>query len=79
MEQSRIDWPSFAICALILVSASIPLFTYPDASEAALESLYGYIACELGALYLLASIATIGFLVWLGLSRYGSAKLGEPD
>ena len=79
MEQSRIDWPSFAICALILVGASIPLFIYPDASEAALESLYGYIASELGALYLLASIATIGFLVWLGLSRYGSAKLGEPD
>ena len=79
MEQSRIDWPSFAICALILVGASIPLFVYPFASEAALESLYGYIASELGALYLFASIATIGFLVWLGLSRYGSAKLGEPD
>lgn len=79
MEQSRIDWPSFVICALILIGASIPLFVYPDASEAALESLYGYIASELGALYLLASIATIGFLVWLGLSRYGSAKLGEPD
>ena len=79
MEQSRIDRPSFTICALILVGASIPLFVYPDASEAALESLYGYIASELGALYLLASIATIGFLVWLGLSRYGAAKLGEPD
>ena len=34
MEQSRIDWPSFAICALILIGASIPLFVYPDASEA---------------------------------------------
>ena len=79
MEQSRIDWPSFAICALILVGASIPLFVYPEASEAALEGLYGYIASELGVLYLLASVAAIGFLVWLGLSRYGSAKLGEPD
>ena len=79
MEQSRVDWPSFAICALILVSASIPLFIYPDASEAALDSLYGHIASELGVLYLLASIAAIGFLVWLGLSRYGSARLGEPD
>jgi BCCT family betaine/carnitine transporter len=79
MQQSRIDWPSFAICALILVGASIPLFIYPDASEMALERLYGYIASELGVLYLLASVAAIGFLVWLGLSRYGSARLGEPD
>jgi BCCT family betaine/carnitine transporter len=79
MEQRRIDWPSFGICALILVSASIPLFVYPDASEAALDSLYGHIANKLGVLYLLASIAAIGFLVWLGFSRYGHAKLGEPD
>jgi BCCT family betaine/carnitine transporter len=79
MEQSRIDWPSFALCALILVGASIPLFIYPTASEAALESLYGFISSELGVLYLVASVVTIGFLVWLGFSRYGSARLGEPD
>jgi len=79
MEQSRIDWPSFALCALILVSASIPLFIYPSASEAALESLYGFISTEFGVLYLVASVATIGFLVWLGFSRYGTARLGEPD
>lgn len=79
MEQSRLDRPSFVICALILISASIPLFAYPEVSEARLESLYGYIASELGVLYLLASVAAIGFLVWLGFSRYGAAKLGEPD
>jgi len=79
MEQSRIDWPSFAFCALILAAASISLFAYPVASEARLEALYGYIANELGVLYQLASVATIGFLLWLGFSRYGAAKLGEPD
>ena len=77
MEQRRIDWPSFGLCAFILLGASIPLFAYPSESEAALEALYGFIASEFGILYLLASIAAIGFLVWLAVSRYGSAKLGD--
>ncbi len=79
MEQSRIDWPSFVLCALILIGASIPLFAYPDVSEAALERVYGFIASEFGILYLLASVSAIGFLVWLGFSRHGKARLGEPD
>ncbi|RZV35190.1 MAG: BCCT family transporter [Chromatiales bacterium] len=79
MEQRRIDWPSFGLCAFILLAASIPLFAYPNESEAALEALYGFIASEFGILYLLASVAAIGFLVWLGLSRYGTAKLGDTD
>ena len=78
MEQSRVDWPSFGLCALILVSASIPLFLFPDASAAALEALYHFIASEFGILYLLASVVAIGFLVWLAASRYGAIKLGDP-
>ena len=79
MEQSRIDWPSFALCALILAGASIPLFVFPDVSEATLETLYSFIAREFGILYLLASVTSIGFLLWLGFSRYGKVRLGEPD
>ncbi len=78
MEQSRIDWPSFALSAVILVATSIPLFAFPEASKAALEKLYGFIASELGILYLLASVAAIGFLVWLGFSRFGRVTLGDP-
>jgi len=79
MEQSRIDWPSFGLCAAILVSASIPLFLYPDASSTMLESLYNYITREFGVLYLLAGVAAISFLAWLAGSRYGSVRLGDPD
>jgi len=78
MEQSRIDWPSFGLCALILVSTSVPLFLFPDAANAALETLYRFIAAKFGIFYLLASVAAIGFLVWLAASRYGAVKLGEP-
>jgi len=79
MEQKRIDWPSFGLSAVILAGASIPLFAYPEASEAALETLYEFIANQFGILYLLASVAAIGFLVWLGFSRFGAAQLGEAD
>ncbi len=79
MEQSRIDWPSFGLCAAILVFTSIPLILFPDASSAALESLYDFIATQFGILYLLASVAAIGFLVWLASSRYGTIKLGNPN
>lgn len=79
MDQSRIDWPSFGLSAVVLVVASVLLYAFPDASETALESLYTFISNELGLLYLLASVAAIGFLAWLGFSRYGSVKLGEPD
>ena len=78
MEQSRVDWPSFALTAIILAGTSVPLFLFPEASEAALEKLYAFIASELGILYLLASVAAIGFLAWLGLSRFGRVILGEP-
>jgi len=79
MEQSRIDWPSFGLCAVILIGASVPLLLFPEASGGALEALYSFIATQFGILYLLASVIAIGFLVWLASSRYGIAKLGEPD
>lgn len=77
MEQKRIDWPGFGLCAAILLFVSIPLIAYPDPSAEFLESLYGYISNEFGILYLLASVAAIGFLVWLASSRYGNVKLGD--
>ncbi|MGB5257640.1 MAG: BCCT family transporter [Woeseiaceae bacterium] len=79
MEQRRIDWPSFGLCALILVVVSVPLLAYPQASGVALESLYQFIATQFGILYLFASVAAIGFLAWLAASRYGAVKLGDAD
>ncbi|MDG2288878.1 MAG: BCCT family transporter, partial [Woeseiaceae bacterium] len=79
MERSRIDWPSFALAASILVIASIPMFAYPTESSAFLESLYTYISQKFGVLYLLAGVAAIGFLVWLAFSRFGNVRLGDTD
>ncbi len=79
MEQSRVDWPSFGLCAAIIVFSAVPLMAYPEESSAFLERLYAYIANEFGVLYLLASVAAIGFLTWLAFSRYGNVRLGNSD
>jgi BCCT family betaine/carnitine transporter len=79
MEQSRIDWPSFGACVAIIAVVGITLLAAPDAAADKLNALYEFIAIEFGIFYLLASVAAIGFLVWLASSRFGRVRLGEPD
>ena len=77
MEQSRIDWPSFVACVVIIFGVCIPLALFSDWAGVALQSLYDFIASEFGIAYLLASVAAIGFLIWLASSRFGRIKLGD--
>ena len=79
MEQSRIDWPSFVACVVIILGVCIPLALFSDWAGVALQSLYEFIAAEFGIAYLLASVGAIGFLVWLASSRVGRVKLGGDD
>lgn len=79
MDQSRIDWPSFGACVAIIVVVCIPLAASPDTAGVFLQSLYDFIAKELGFFYLLASVAAISFLLWLAGSRFGRVRLGEED
>ncbi len=79
MEQSRIDWPSFIACAAIIAVVGVTLLVAPGAAGENLNALYEFIAVEFGIFYLLASVAAIGFLVWLASSRYGRVRLGDED
>ena len=79
MEQSRIDWPSFIACVAIIVVVGLTLLVAPDAAAARLDAIYEFIAVEFGIFYLLASVAAIGFLVWLAASRFGNVRLGDDD
>ncbi|MDH3751484.1 MAG: BCCT family transporter, partial [Gammaproteobacteria bacterium] len=79
MDQSRIDWPSFIACVTIIALVCLPIAIAPDATGYFLQSTYDWIAREFGILYLLASVAAIGFLVWIAASRYGALKLGQDQ
>ncbi len=79
MEHKRIDKPAFITSVAIIVLVCIPLALSPDTAGAVLQSAYDYISREFGVVYLLSSVGSIGFLVWLAFSRYAHTKLGEPD
>lgn len=78
MEQKRIDWPSFLTSVGLILVVCVTLVAGAESARSVLESLYDYIAAEFGILYLLASVAAIGFLVWLAASRFGHVRLGDP-
>jgi len=79
MKQSKIDWLSFGACVAIMLLVCIPLAASPESGGALLQSIYNYISQQFGVVYLLASVATIGFLTWLASSRFGAIRLGGKD
>lgn len=79
MEQKKIDRPAFITSVAIIILVCIPLAYSPETSGVLLQSAYDYISTEFGVIYLIASVAANGFLIWLAFSRFGSAKLGATD
>ncbi|MEM7430547.1 MAG: BCCT family transporter [Pseudomonadota bacterium] len=77
MEQKQVDWPGFIASMAFIVVVCLPLAMYPESAGAWLRSIYDFIADEMGILYLLAAVGTVGFLVWLAFSRFGHVRLGE--
>lgn len=79
MEQSKIDWPSFIATVAMILIVCIPLAFAGDSAAFFLQQVYHYISREFGILYLLAAVAAVGFLLWLGFSRFGNVRLGDEE
>ena len=79
MEHKTIDKPAFITSVSIVILVCIPLIWFPDAAGTALQKLYDYIAREFGVVFLLASVGTIAFLIWLAFSRFGAVRLSATD
>ena len=79
MEHKTIDKPAFITSVSIVILVCIPLVWFPDAAGTALQKLYDYIAREFGVVFLLASVGTLAFLVWLAFSRFGAVRLSATD
>lgn len=79
MEHKTIDKPAFITSVSIVVLVCIPLIWFPEAAGRVLQNLYDYIAREFGVVFLLASVFTLIFLVWLAFSRFGSVRLSATD
>jgi len=79
MEQSKIDWPSFIATVALILIVCIPLFYLGDSAAPYLQRVYDFISNQLGILYLLAAVASVGFLLWLAFSRFGDVRLGDEE
>ncbi|MDH5304501.1 MAG: BCCT family transporter [Gammaproteobacteria bacterium] len=79
MDQSKIDWPSFIASMAMILMVCIPLAYAGDDAAVFLQHIYDYISRKFGILYLLAAVGSVGFLLWLGLSRFGHARLGDGE
>jgi len=79
MDPRKIDWPSFIATVAMILLVCIPLAYAGDSAAAFLQTVYAFISNRLGILYLLAAVGTVGFLAWLGLSRFGNVRLGDDE
>lgn len=79
MKEPRIDRPLFFAASAAAIAVCIPLGLAPEQAEQFITDLYHRIATNFGVLYQVFGIGTIGFLIWLASSRYGSIRLGDES
>ena len=76
-----LDRPIFYGSVIIIVSLCLPLALYPQQGQQILGQAFDYLTHNFGILYLMGSVATLLFLLYLAFSRYGDIRLGtsRPD
>jgi choline/glycine/proline betaine transport protein len=68
----------FTASALIVVTFVGFGTGFPVTASAVFADIHAWITEYLGWMYLIVATFFVGFLVWLGFSRYGRIRLGEP-
>ena len=77
--EPRTDKPIFIGTFVLLLAACIPMFLWPAESQRNIVDMYHWIAENLGILYQWAVIAIVVMLLWVGLGRHGTRKLGNAE
>ena len=78
MNSSKTDWAIFTTALVTLGAIAGPLMVWPEAGDRLVDTLYSFLTSQLGVVYIWAGTATLGFVLWLGLGRYGRVVLGTP-
>jgi choline/glycine/proline betaine transport protein len=65
-----------AIMVVVFVAFGV---AFPVTAGALFDGIHGFITEYLGWGYLLVVTLFVAFLVWLGFSRYGAIRLGQPE
>lgn len=75
----RIDLTLLCTSVAIIVLICIPLGMMPEKSATLVSQMYRWITHNVGVLYQAFAIATIIYLLYLALSRYGGTRLGSES
>ncbi|MFO7953455.1 BCCT family transporter [Thioalkalivibrio sp.] len=65
-----------AIMVVVFITFGV---AFPSTASMVFDGIHGFITEYLGWGYLVVVTFFLGFLVWLGFSRYGAIRLGQPD
>ena len=79
MKKNKLELGIFIPGLLILLVIIAFLIFMPEVASHAIDSVFHFIAFDMGWVYLLIVFAIAVFSVWLCFSKYGSIKLGPPD
>jgi betaine/carnitine transporter, BCCT family len=78
-DKITIDWFIFVSTATVVIGVCIPLVLAPEWGANIVKLAFEFITQRFGILYIWASIATLIFLLWLALGRYGQIRLSNND
>lgn len=78
-NSNEIDWFIFGAGSGILLAVVITILVAPQSSASSINALYEFVTGGAGVVYIITAISTLGFLLWLALSRYGRVVLGDSN
>ena len=76
-ERAQIDGLIFGLGTLVLLCVIVPIIFAPTATTSLIETLFDTLTQELGILYVILAVVVTVFLVYVGLSPYGTIRLGS--
>ena len=76
--QSLDKW-TFSIAVFAIAAVALPLLLAPSEAAQIVERIYDIVTRNFVLAYLWYGIAALIFLLYLGFSRFGHARLGPED
>ncbi|WP_017186822.1 BCCT family transporter [Alkalibacillus haloalkaliphilus] len=79
MGRKLVDWPTFIISFVVILSVVVPLVLFPEVGAEVIADVNAFMSDTFGFLYLLMGLAIFFFLIFVAFSQNGQVKLGEED
>lgn len=73
------DWGTFILAVIVLLSVVIPLIFFPTVSEQIILTLNDMVTGQIGALYLGMGLAVLIFVLYISFGKYGHVTLGKAS